>query len=813
MFNICWLLLFGSGFNCAWAGLESSGFLFDEEDLDSNNMIRQALLETSSCPRDVECPSDVQDCTMYRGFPYCYVYQPNQDETCMNQPCQNFGTCRGVYPSSYRCDCPPNVIGYNCETAYIMCTTTTCQNGGTCITVGGGGARCQCADGYSGAFCQDDPSCPLNCLNGGTCSFEDVDGVIVVLDSWQRTPRCNCMPGYTGQTCETLAACHSLPCLNGATCQDEGLGFKCLCAQGYMGFLCEERQVIPSLPCDSNPCLNNGLCINYPTDTNLPYRCLCAQGYTGDRCEERQVISSLPCDSNPCLNNGLCVNYPTGTNLAYKCFCTQDYTGNRCQDGEVIPPLPCDSNPCLNNGRCINYPTDTNSPYSCVCPSGYSGYNCLTRVSGPLACASNPCVGEGCSCVESCRHEFGYYCVSNRGYVGKRCDVGPPNIRCRPNEIEIDISQRFYQEFRGRSRSNQIFVTTSLSDYERTRSRQCEAELVNGRYQIILQEPFVDCETKRGRRSGSGDLAYNNTIWINTDTGNPLYDMPRPLLDFSCSFNYSLDIVTSIQPVIDMTRPKLHSETRYKLAVNLCKVSVCQLDGCPDNYVINEGAIYTVSNRVHLSINVIPNLLFSATGSVHIGVEKAFLSCSNSRDVSSNNLILVERCSNFAPLSVSVGQSRRNKACLSFIVPRMLRCNRVFIHLRVSLCGLAEQTTQVCNDGSTYKSCPTRTKRHVTNNVTSEQSYHVIGPLMFVEYVAGKNTIEFKKDNGEKVVVTGGEAPNLKPVRNNSSEPSKLFTGLLSAASAILVLFLFVSVFTFFSRRQQVKEQYILSTS
>ena len=71
------------------------------------------------------------------------------------------------------------------------------------------------------------------------------------------------------------------------------------------------------------------------------------------------------CISNPCQNNGTCVNLIAAVN----CSCTANYTGEFCQF-KVSPCSP--ENPCLNNGSCV----EKNFNYTCDCVPGYGGGHC-----------------------------------------------------------------------------------------------------------------------------------------------------------------------------------------------------------------------------------------------------------------------------------------------------------------------------------------------------------------------------------------------------------------------------------------------------
>ena len=74
--------------------------------------------------------------------------------------------------------------------------------------------------------------------------------------------------------------------------------------------------------CLSNPCLNNGTCV----DLVNGYNCSCTANYTGIHCEY-QVSSCLPV--NPCTNNGTCLE---GNFNNFTCRCQPGFTGSQCEN-------------------------------------------------------------------------------------------------------------------------------------------------------------------------------------------------------------------------------------------------------------------------------------------------------------------------------------------------------------------------------------------------------------------------------------------------------------------------------------------------
>jgi hypothetical protein len=71
-------------------------------------------------------------------------------------------------------------------------------------------------------------------------------------------------------------------------------------------------------PCKSNPCSekNTISCTNH---VNSSYTCICKNGFQGETCE----IDINECASNPCENDGTCVDLPG----RYECICITGFEG------------------------------------------------------------------------------------------------------------------------------------------------------------------------------------------------------------------------------------------------------------------------------------------------------------------------------------------------------------------------------------------------------------------------------------------------------------------------------------------------------
>jgi hypothetical protein len=228
------------------------------------------------------------------------------------------------------------------------CISTPCLNGGSCID-GVNSHSCLCLPGFTGDNCQTNINeCSSYPCHNGIC-FDHVNGYT-----------CLCDDGYTGVNCQTeICATIKNSCLNGGQiyCEYGLISYNCICPTGFTGSMCEtnvdECMDVPV------PCLNGGRCI----DGVNSYSCSCLPGFTGDICD----IHIDPCSSSPC-HIGVCLQYYGG----YKCVCYGGYGGEHCD----IPTDPCAHlvNTCLNGGtlHCFDSPND----YFCICPDGYTSRNC-----------------------------------------------------------------------------------------------------------------------------------------------------------------------------------------------------------------------------------------------------------------------------------------------------------------------------------------------------------------------------------------------------------------------------------------------------
>ncbi|CAH1226926.1 CDH6 [Branchiostoma lanceolatum] len=159
-------------------------------------------------------------------------------DECQSNPCQNGGTCFNL-ENAYRCQCPAQYKGVNCDTER-NCYNFPCQNGGTCIegtspTPSISGRNCSCPQGYTGVSCEDDvDECSLenNCVVG-TCRN--------LVGSYE----CTCKVGYDGYLCRNVIDnCANNPCDPG-TCYNFIGGFNCTCADDPDGIIPNRTECQP----------------------------------------------------------------------------------------------------------------------------------------------------------------------------------------------------------------------------------------------------------------------------------------------------------------------------------------------------------------------------------------------------------------------------------------------------------------------------------------------------------------------------------------------------------------------------------------
>ncbi|CAH1796634.1 unnamed protein product, partial [Owenia fusiformis] len=209
--------------------------------------------------------------------------------------------------------------------------------------------------------------------------------------------------------------------------------------------------VNPSDPCsDPETCRGNGLCVRrfWPPF----YFCLCRRCYRGYNCEI-EPEGGEGCASDPCMNDGLCLQHWSGCRLEVCCLCPSGFTGVFCQTN--VSAL-CDPNPCENGGECRV--SRSGSAY-CACTQGFTGSRCQTEVLGP--CSTMPCFNDA-ECIETF---FGFFrCRCNPGTYGNLCQFNvstPGRIRF---PVLFPINRPYLPGYRLRSSPEYRTFVFSLND-------------------------------------------------------------------------------------------------------------------------------------------------------------------------------------------------------------------------------------------------------------------------------------------------------------------------------------------------------------
>ncbi|XP_035671149.1 uncharacterized protein LOC118412408 [Branchiostoma floridae] len=232
-----------------------------------------------------------------------------------------------------------------------------------------------CASDYYEAESPDDKC--SNCVNGATCKG--------CFNSLITT--CDCQAGFTGERCEiNINECASNPCQNNGLCVDGANSYGCQCTRGFSGANCE----IEIDECESSPCQNGGSCIDHIGW----YSCRCAPGFLGSDCE----ININECDSRPCANGGECID---GLN-SFTCNCTLAFSGLQCESAvdlctefDIVCPTPFY---CVNQAGAFVCKLPGNGVFS-----GRRKRNILPRVQ----CSSASCP-KGWYCMVA---DDGYTCI------------------------------------------------------------------------------------------------------------------------------------------------------------------------------------------------------------------------------------------------------------------------------------------------------------------------------------------------------------------------------------------------------------------
>ncbi|CAF3431133.1 unnamed protein product [Rotaria socialis] len=371
-------------------------FIEQIENIHINNCSFNHVCENINCQNGL-CYSDFDRgkcvCNIGWNGDFC---QMNINECELGNNCSKENSiCEDHLDGYYTCKCQQGFTGQFCETNIDECASSPCANNGTCTDLIDG-YLCNCTKEYINSNCSKsiDATCfgqLHSCENNGTCILKSTHLYVDNPES-----ECECLNGYDGLWCEN-DLCSQLHCQNDGTCQRLPNGkAKCLCSEQFDGNECEHDVNECELANQTEICLNNGKCINYPGG----YRCQCQEHYLGEHCEHKHICL----DQSPCLNRGQC---KVDGGEQYYCECLTNFTGVNCE------LLTCESTPCHHNGTCTH---DTDHGFICNCTgTGYEDEQCTTEIN---ECLSNPCQNNA-SCINE---RDGYICVCPKDFIGLQCE-------------------------------------------------------------------------------------------------------------------------------------------------------------------------------------------------------------------------------------------------------------------------------------------------------------------------------------------------------------------------------------------------------
>ncbi|CAG5131173.1 unnamed protein product, partial [Candidula unifasciata] len=486
----------------------------------------------------------------YYGFNCQYFNQ------CLDQPCQNSGTCLALDDGSYRCDCPSGFTGdkcqhvsgdqYKCECLVgyygdrcenmnaCLLENEPCSYQGTCIPVGDSftcavSFTSVCPPVATGDRCKYLDPCYLQpCLSSGNCTNGPIPGTYV----------CQCLPGFHGNECQHKNHCFGVNCNNGQCKLDSAQNIRCECRNGFYGQNCDRFDV-----CLTSPCKNQGTCTSTgPTvDKRNMSRCICQDGYYMDDCS-----AFNPCSRHECQNGASCQNVSQEN---FTCQCQENWLGELCQ---VESPCAPRKDPCRNGGDSTTYMPDIS-----VNPVIILSNRCQVvdlQAPGPTTQAS----------IET----YSLQCECKKGFTGKNCQINDPCISspCVHGDCQVDGDS-------GDDDADDLSVLDSVqyvcSCYQNFTGRQCElpvnscanVQCLNGGH---CRDGMCLCP------SGFTDEAMRNLQSLLDDTSDPTRLTVEQVLNFTDQlvdlYNHTL-------------RDPKYAWTAFCVLGNLAKVnvSVCEV--------------------------------------------------------------------------------------------------------------------------------------------------------------------------------------------------------------------------------------------
>ncbi|CAD5114095.1 DgyrCDS3243 [Dimorphilus gyrociliatus] len=253
-----------------------------------------------------------------------------------------------------------------------------------------------------------------------------------------------------------LSTCNSNPCLNNGMCMMVLNRVHCACPPGFDGSRCERiANKTKNTACShsSQNCKNGATCVDNGSYTT--YACKCTSGFVGKYCTS---FASDPCYlKNYCHSAGKCVL--SGND--YYCKCRKGYEGRLC---DIRRTNLCEVNPCENEGICYQRKNrlTRESEAICICRDKWSGRTCSEDHSEP--CKSNPCINNG-ECRDLTNGK--YLCKCPKGFFGESCELKDPceDETCNGNGFCLPKVMRMNETFS---------LSTQCLCHKYYAGRQCE---------------------------------------------------------------------------------------------------------------------------------------------------------------------------------------------------------------------------------------------------------------------------------------------------------------------------------------------------
>ena len=341
----------------------------------------------------------------------------------------------------------------------------TCQNGGVCVVstdqvTGEGRRSCICPRGTSGAFCEWEGVCNLQCRHGGSCRHYAEDDGAASAEKFA----CECLAGYKGAECEIpFTTCPQGPnstageCLWGGTCVGggdeggEGEEVRCKCPRCRSGDSCEEKLAYflqEKEGPDNSTVVENVTCRDHPHHHETSYD---GPTYSPTSMPTSYSPTAQPTGSPTGIPAGAPSAAPSApTTLSASAIGQLRY---RYDVVGLIVGTCLEDADCANGGLCVlaRDAADTASTgmhtkrARCLCALGWGGDTC-----------ERPCWTLGCQHGSSCRFapagdspradadadavagaEDGAYCdCDDAHYTGAECEIqvqkcpGPGGVEC-----------------------------------------------------------------------------------------------------------------------------------------------------------------------------------------------------------------------------------------------------------------------------------------------------------------------------------------------------------------------------------------------